>query len=129
MTLAMSSRLLAGAVALLLVLGTSGAVALELDPDALRAADPPPGAISDNLEFVANAPEASSAIAVNFIDDTMFVSTVTGIYSYDVADPTAPQLLGVLPMYIWENEDMDLDADRFWDLVIDALERIGAVAL
>ena len=112
MTLAMSSRLLAGAVALLLVLGTSGAVALELDPDALRAADPPPGAISDNLEFVANAPEASSAIAVNFIDDTMFVSTVTGIYSYDVADPAAPQLLGVLPMYIWENEDMDLDADR-----------------
>ena len=112
MTLAMSSRLLAGAVALLLVLGTSGAVALELDPDALLAADPPPGAISDNLEFVANAPEASSAIAVNFIDDTMFVSTVTGIYSYDVADPAAPQLLGVLPMYIWENEDMDLDAER-----------------
>ena len=42
----------------------------------------------------------------------MFVSTVTGLYSYDVSDPESPQRLGALPMYIWENEDLDVDPVR-----------------
>jgi len=67
---------------------------------------------SDNVEFVTQLPEAGMAIAINFIGDTMFVSTATGLLSYDVSDPAAPALLGALPMYIWENEDMDVDADR-----------------
>src|SRR5688500_9919205 len=72
-----------------------------------RAAD-----MSSNVESVASIPEMASAIAVNFIDDTMFVSTVAGVYSYDVSDPSAPAALGALPMYIWENEDMDVDVKR-----------------
>ena len=65
-----------------------------------------------NVETVASIPALKLAIAVNFIDDTMFVSTAHGIYSYDVSDPASPALLGALPMYIWENEDMDVDPVR-----------------
>jgi hypothetical protein len=77
-----------------------------------QEAAPPAGHISNNVEFMANIPEMAAAISINFIGDTMFVSTATGIYSYDVSDPAAPARLGALPMYIWENEDVDLDAER-----------------
>jgi hypothetical protein len=76
------------------------------------AATPPPGAISKGVTFVANVPEMTTAISVNFIGDTMFVSAMTGIYAYSVKDPAAPTLLGALPMYIWENEDVDVDPAR-----------------
>src|SRR4051794_47684 len=76
------------------------------------AAAPPAGAISKNVAFVTNLPEAATAISINFIDDTMFVSTVKGLLAYDVSDPSSPRLLGALPYYIWENEDVDVDAKR-----------------
>ncbi|MDQ3986912.1 MAG: hypothetical protein M3280_10515 [Actinomycetota bacterium] len=53
-----------------------------------------------------------SAIALAFIDNTMFVSTAHGVYGYSISDPSAPQLIGALPMFIWENEDMDVDERR-----------------
>lgn len=101
-----TSRLLAPLLTALL-LGT-----LLPTPAAAQAAAPPEGDISDGVTFVGNAPEASTAIALAFDGDVMFVSTITGIFSYDVTDPSAPRLLGVLPEYIWENEDMELDAER-----------------
>lgn len=87
-------------------------LAAVLQPAVSRANPPPPGAISPNVEFIANIPEMRTAIAVNFIGDTMFVSTQLGLYSYDVSTPAAPKLLGALPMRIWENEDMDVDPVR-----------------
>src|SRR4051794_13679002 len=76
------------------------------------ATPPPAGTISGNVEVVTNLPEAASAISINFIGTTMFVSTGKGPLSYDVSDPTSPKLLGALPYYIWENEDVDVDAKR-----------------
>ena len=67
---------------------------------------------SPNVEVVATVPELATAIATNFIGDTMFVSTTIGVYSYDVSDPSAPRQLDAIPMYIWENEDMDVDVAR-----------------
>ncbi|HEX8205236.1 MAG TPA: hypothetical protein VF587_04160 [Solirubrobacteraceae bacterium] len=67
---------------------------------------------SPNVERVARIPELASAISINFIDDVMFVSTVGGLYSFDVSDPANPQRLGALPMYVWENEDVDVDPVR-----------------
>ncbi len=58
---------------------------------------PPAGAISPNLEFLSNLPIAS-AISIVFIGATAYVSTVVGLYSVDISDPTNPQLLGALPM-------------------------------
>jgi hypothetical protein len=95
----------------LVVIATLVLTAPTLPGPAAAQAAPPPGDISGNVEFVANIPELKAAISIAFID-VMFVSTVHGVYSYDVSDPAAPQLLGSLPMYIWENEDMDVDVDR-----------------
>jgi hypothetical protein len=75
-------------------------------------AAPPAGAISGNVEYVTNLPETQTAISINFIGDTMFVSAQTGLFSYDVSNPRSPQLLGALPQVIWENEDVDVDAAR-----------------
>src|SRR3954452_8894931 len=69
-------------------------------------------ASSPNVKEVASVPELKGAISINFIGDTMFASTVHGVYSFDVSDPAAPKLLGALPMYIWENEDVDVDPVR-----------------
>jgi hypothetical protein len=67
---------------------------------------------SPNVAVVASIPAMQRAISLNFIGETMFVSTDHGIFSYDVSDPASPQLLGALPMYIWENEDVDVDPVR-----------------
>lgn len=67
---------------------------------------------SKNVERVASIPELRAAISINFIRSTMFVSTVHGVYSYDVSKPSKPRRLGLFPMYIWENEDVDVDPVR-----------------
>ena len=85
---------------------------IPLGPARAGAAAPPPGAISSNVEFIANIPEMRTAISVNFLGDTMFVSTQTGLFAYSVANPAAPSLLGALPMHIWQNEDLDIDPVR-----------------
>lgn len=72
----------------------------------------PAGAISKNVEYVTNLPEATTAISINFIGETMFVSAQTGLFAYDIANPRSPQLLGALPQVIWENEDVDVDVAR-----------------
>jgi hypothetical protein len=81
-------------------------------PATPSSAAPPPGAISANVEYVTTIPEMATAISLNFIGDTMFVSTQTGLFSYDVSNPRAPKALGALPHPIWENEDVDVDAAR-----------------
>jgi len=81
-------------------------------PLAPSTAAPPPGAISSNVEYVTTLPEMAKAISVNFIGDTMFVSTQTGLFSYDVSNPRVPKLVGALPQEIWENEDVDVDPAR-----------------
>src|SRR4051794_15800319 len=84
----------------------AGALLLALPGPAAHAA------ASSNVRQLAQLPELAAAISINFIGDTMFVSTVTGLYSYDVSDPASPRLLGSVPHYIWENEDMDVDPVR-----------------
>jgi len=72
---------------------------------------PPAGNISNNIQFLSNLP-LPSAISIAVIGHTAFVSTVLGVYSVDITDPTNPQVLGALPMYIWENEAMTADPKR-----------------
>ncbi|MDT7538449.1 MAG: hypothetical protein QOI82_2034 [Actinomycetota bacterium] len=104
----MLRRLLTAACAVVLPLSfLPGAAAT---PSVLVA--PPAGAISPGVQFLANIPELASAISIDFLGNTMFASTVTGIYAYDVSDPAAPTLVGAHPMYIWENEDVQIDQKR-----------------
>lgn len=73
----------------------------------------PKGDISSNVSFIANIPTMATAISINFLsDDVMVVSTILGIYTYDISQPSSPTLLGALPQYIWENEDVDVDPVR-----------------
>lgn len=90
----------------------AAALCLPLSGSPSHAAAPPAGDISRGVTFLANIPELRTAISLNFIGSTMFASTVTGLFSYDVSDPAHPQRLGALPQYIWENEDVDVDAKR-----------------
>jgi hypothetical protein len=78
----------------------------------LAIAAPAQAETSPNVKAVAHLGDLPTAISANFIGDTMFVSTVTGIYSYDVSDPANPKRLGQLLMYIYENEDVDVDPVR-----------------
>jgi hypothetical protein len=82
----------------------------------------PSGHISTNVKFLANLP-LPTAISISFIGKTAFVSTVLGLYSVDISDPANPQLLGSIPMYIWENEHMTSDPAR--NLVIIARDPRG----
>ena len=100
------------------------------------AAEPPAGAIG-NVEFVKNLPEMKWATAINFIQygeqDVMFATGRFGLRSYDISDPENPvfldsvenealRLQGDPPVdttedadgisTYWQNEDMDVDADR-----------------
>ncbi len=67
---------------------------------------------SSNVQAIASIPLLPTAISINFIGDDMFVSTATGVYAYDVSKPEAPRLRSALPMFIWENEDVDVDPVR-----------------
>jgi len=73
---------------------------------------PPAGAISPGVQFLANIPELRTAISIDFLGSTLFASTVTGIYAYDISNPAAPKLVGALPQYIWEDEDVQIDQKR-----------------
>jgi hypothetical protein len=79
---------------------------LALAPAAARAAQ------SANVQSVASLPELRTAISINFIGDSMFVSTVNGVFAYDVSNPAEPRLLSSLNIPTWENEDVDVDPVR-----------------
>src|SRR3954453_14212508 len=83
------------------------AIVLALLPAASASA-----AGSPNVRQLAQLPEMAAPISINFIGDTMFVPTAHGIFSFDVSDAAQPPLLGSVPHYIWENEDMDVDPVR-----------------
>ena len=102
--------------------------ALLLIPATATAADPPPGAaISDNLEYVTRVAAAAGITEGKFdVVRGKKVLVVTGRFgfkTYDVSDPTNPELLDeFLPAEIdppgtptsprggyWQNEDMELD--------------------
>jgi hypothetical protein len=64
---------------------------------------------SPNVTPVGLIPNAT-AISTAFASDApiMYSSTLTGIRTYDISDPTMPQLLGVLPMSFFQNENVKL---------------------
>jgi hypothetical protein len=110
----------------------AAAMAALLLVPAAASADPLPegAAISDNLEYETRLPEARGITEGKFDSvrgkDVMVITGRFGFKTYDVSDPTDPELLDeFLPADIedggyWQNEDMELDTRR--KLIIGALD-------
>ena len=114
------------------VLFAGAAGALGLAAAATPVADLPAGAqISASLEYVARVPNSGGIVEGKFdVVDGRRVLVTTGRFgfkTYDVSDPTSPQLLdtfqppGILGANgFWQDEDMDLDTRR--KLIIGSLD-------
>jgi hypothetical protein len=90
-------------VATLLALGAMVAV---WAPAAGGSVVEPPLAASSNVHLVAHVP--GSAAGMNFKDHYAYVSGWGGISVLDIARADSPQLVGLLPLPHFENEDVDL---------------------
>src|SRR4051812_35679696 len=69
----------------------------------------PPLATSSNVHLLAHIP--GTAAGMNFKDHYAYVTGWTGVTVLDIANPTAPRLVGMLPLPHFENEDVDLCGD------------------
>jgi hypothetical protein len=65
-----------------------------------------PLATSSNVQLLAHIP--GTAAGMNFKDHYAYVSGWSGVTVLDIADPAAPEVVGVLPLPHFENEDVDL---------------------
>jgi hypothetical protein len=92
-----SRRLAVLVAALALVLGLSPASAIVSVPLVM----------SDNLTLLGQMPDVG-AISTAFDPDApiAYVSTLHGVDTYDISDPARPQLLGSLPLAIFQNENV-----------------------
>ncbi|MDQ3991284.1 MAG: hypothetical protein M3245_03090 [Actinomycetota bacterium] len=62
---------------------------------------------SDNISLIGTIPNPG-VIGARFRDDVMYVTSLAGLFTYDVSDPADPKELGRLPLPHFENEDVDL---------------------
>jgi hypothetical protein len=95
-------RILAAAILMVTALST---------PSWGQLDDPPLDTIvSDNVTLLTTVPDPG-VIGARFRDGLMFVTSVSGLTVYDVSEPSAPALIGALPLPHFENEDVDLGGD------------------
>jgi hypothetical protein len=104
---------ISGRFATLLILGT--VMAIVAAAGARPAAGETPGvteaplAASSNVHLLAHIP--TTAAGMNFKGHYAYVSGWTGVTVLDIAQPASPQVVGVLPLPHFENEDVDLCGD------------------
>jgi hypothetical protein len=87
---------------------------------------PPPGTVaSDNVTFLKSIPEPG-VIGARFRDGIMYVTSLNGLTTWDVADPASPVNLGRLVLPHFENEDVDLGGNTLL-ISNDAAESRGVL--
>ena len=91
--------MLGSLVSLLLVTYIPAAPAQDAEPNAPL--------MSANIEILTTLPNPG-VIGARFKGDVMYVTTVTGLTTYDVSNAAAPVELGRLALPHFENEDVDL---------------------
>ncbi len=78
---------------------------------------PPTGAeiVSPNVTHIGTVPVDGAAVSMKVVkvgsQQRAFVSGAGGLSIYDATDPARPVLLGHLPIYNWENEDIAVSPD------------------
>jgi hypothetical protein len=83
----------------------------------------PGGFQSDNISYEGtlafDSPGVSARVVQLGAQRRLYVSTVKSLSVYNVTDPGLPLLMGTLPIYNWENEDVSVSADGRWVLASD----------
>jgi hypothetical protein len=113
------------------VIAAAAAALVLVLPAVASAADPPPGAaMSSNLDYVKRLPTTAGIVEGKFDEvrnkDVLVITGRFGFKTFDVSDPTDPQLLDeFIPADLaaggyWQNEDMEIDRKR--KLIIGALD-------
>ena len=86
------------AALLLIPAGTASAQAVPPVGDAV---------MSDNVEYLGSLKaDIGLTTGARVVDDRLFVTSGKNISIYDIKDPANPQLLGILPNVVWENEEV-----------------------
>jgi hypothetical protein len=106
----MGARRVAVVVLLVAALLTPAAAEAALLDSGPGVTDPTGVIASPNVEVVGEIPNPG-AVGARFRGHHMFVTTLTGLTVYDVADPAAPVEVGRLPLPHFQNEDVDLGRD------------------
>ncbi len=86
-----------------------GAALTSIGP--VRAQTAPEPIASGNVSLISVLPGTTGAIGARFKDNEMFLTTSSGLQTYNISDPANPTLLGALPLPHFENEDVDLGSD------------------
>ena len=90
-------------------------------------ADPTGVLMSDNIRLKCVLPNPG-VIGAHFRGNTMFVTSVTGLTSWNISNPRAPKQLGFLALPHFENEDVDLGGNILM-ISNDAAESRGLLYL
>jgi hypothetical protein len=109
----------------LFALTAAGAVLTAMPAAGEGVALEPPIAASSNVQLVAHVP--GSAAGMNFKDHYAYVSGWGGITVLDIAKADSPQLVGLLPLPHFENEDVDLCGDTLIVVNDRATRDLGSI--
>ena len=95
---------------LIVLLATTALLGVLPSQPSVAQAPPEQPLLSGNVELLTSIPQAG-VIGARFRKGVMYVTSVTGLTTYDIGDPANPVLLGALPLPHFENEDVDLGGD------------------
>jgi hypothetical protein len=85
-----------------LVLLAPAAMAQVPDPDVA-----PDYVKSDNVEFVRHIKEVGDGVGARIVGNTLYVTSTTGLFIYDITTPDNPKLLGTFSLNVeFENEEV-----------------------
>ena len=111
-------RLFALVTALGMALGVSASAAPPVPVSPLVPSVPGTFQASANVTHLGTVPLDGSGVSMRVVNVggqvRAFVSGTAGLSIYDATDPAKPLLLGHLPVYNWENEDIAVSADGHW---------------
>ena len=108
-------RVLAAVATLVLAIGLSASAAPPVPVPLVVPAVPGASVVSPNVTHIGTIPIEGVGVSMRVVkvgaQVRAFVSGAAGLSIYDATNPKAPLLLGHLPFYNWENEDIAVSAD------------------
>jgi hypothetical protein len=101
-----TKRFVVSSLTALLLIVPTGLSGAQADP----IEDPTGFLTSDNIAVHTVMP-TPAAVGARFRGDYMYMTTLSGLWVYDVSSPLSPVLVGQHPLPHFENEDVDMGGD------------------